>query len=135
VPQESPLADVLPVGPYVVKQIETLGNERISGSVCQLGDAFIVNFVTPRVAFSAQFTPDGSPVAGNVSYAYSIPGAGESHTAQGDYRGQPDAAMHVVHISMNVSDHVVFKGFDGNIPNRYKFDLVSTPGESCPPHH
>ena len=125
----------MPGGPFVVHQIETLGGEKISGSVCQLGEAFVVNFVTPRVAFSALFTPRGSPVAGGVSYQYSIPSAGESHTAQGTYTGEPDRAHRSVHISMAVSDHVVFHGFDGNIPNRYKFDLVWAPGESCPPHH
>jgi hypothetical protein len=122
-------------GPYVVKQIETLGHEQISGGVCRLGDTFVVNFVTPKVAFSAVFTPGASAMAGSVSYAYSVPGAGESHTAKGNYTGQPDAPLRVVHINMVVSDHVVFHGFDGNIPNTYKFDLVSTPGESCPAHH
>jgi hypothetical protein len=133
--QPPPLADVvLPAGPFIVKQIETLGGESISGGVCRLGDAFVVNFVTPKVAFSAQFTPGASALTGNVSYAYSIPGAGESHNAQGSYTGQPDRADGAVHITMIVSDHVVFKGFDGNIPNRYKFDLASTPGGTCPPH-
>jgi hypothetical protein len=134
VPLESPLADVLPVGPFIVKQIETLGGESISGGVCRLGDVFAVNFVTPKVAFTAMFTPVASALAGNVSYRYSIPSAGESHNAQGTYTGQTDAATRTVHISMAVSDHVVFKGFDGNIPNRYKFDLVVSPGAPCMPH-
>jgi hypothetical protein len=124
----------MPAGPYVVKQIETLGGESISGGVCRLGDAFAVNFVTPRVAFTAQFTRGPSAVASKVSYAYSIRSAGESHSAKGDYTGQTDAATRTVHISMAVSDHVVFKGFDGNIPNRYKFDLVATPGGPCMSH-
>ncbi|HYM43668.1 MAG TPA: hypothetical protein VET46_12985 [Steroidobacteraceae bacterium] len=125
----------MPVGPFVVHQIETLGGEKISGGVCQLGEAFVVNFVTPRVAFSALFTPRGDPVAGSVSYQYSIPSAGESHSAHGTYTGLLDGANRSVRISMAVSDHVVLHGFDGNIPNRYKFDLVSTPGASCPAHH
>ena len=125
----------MPDRPFIVRQTETLGGERIAGSVCRLGDSFVVNFVTPRVAFAALFTPGGSPVAGNVSYAYSIPSAGETHAAQGTYSGKADAAARAVHVSMAVSDHVVFHGFDGNLPNRYNFDLVATPGASCVPHH
>jgi hypothetical protein len=134
-PQPSPPTDVMPVGPFIVKQIETLGGESISGGVCRLGDVFAVNFVTPRVAFTALFTPVASALAGNVSYRYSIPSAGESHAAQGNYTGQVDTAARAVHISMFVSDHVVFKGFDGNIPNRYKFDLVATPDAPCVRYH
>lgn len=126
-------ADRLPEGPYVVRQTSTFGSERISGSSCRLGDPFVVDFVTRRVAFSALFTPRGGPMAGSVGYAYSVPGAGETHAAQGTYTGQMDVAAHVVHITMSVSDHVVFKGFDGNIPLDYGFDLVPSPGIPCVP--
>lgn len=128
---QEPLADVLPVGPFVVRQIETLGGERISGGTCHLGDAFVVNFATPKVAFSATFTPRTSPVAGDVSYRYSIPSAGESHDAHGTYSGQVDAKTRTVFIRMSVSDHVVFHHFDGNMPNVYEFELVSTPDAPC----
>ena len=36
-------------------------------------------------------------------------------------------------LSLAVSDHVVFKGFDGNIlPLRYKFNLAPSTDVSCP---
>jgi hypothetical protein len=31
-----------------------------------------------------------------------------------------------------VSDHVVFKGFDGIKPTTYAFDLVPAPDATCP---
>jgi hypothetical protein len=120
------------MGPFVVRQIETLGGERISGGLCRMGDPFVVNFVTPRVAFSAVFTPHAGGLTGSVSYAYSISSAGESHSAQGTYTGHADYATGIVRIAFSVSDHVVFKGFDGNIPNQYKFDLVPETGVPCP---
>jgi hypothetical protein len=35
-------------------------------------------------------------------------------------------------LTMSVSDHVVFKGFDGNMPNNYKFNLVPSGDTPCP---
>ena len=117
--------------PYVVKQIETLGGESISGVVCNLSKPFTVLSVTPRVTFSFVFAPTSSQ-KGGVSYSYSIKSAGESHNASGTYTiSQVDTAG-TLQLSLTVSDHVVFKGFDGNIPNRYKFNLVPTGDVPCP---
>lgn len=118
--------------PYAVKQIETLGGESISGIVCSLTRPFTVLSATPHVTFSFVFTPQ-SAGAGGVSYSYSIPSAGESHDASGSYTIVPAGTDGTLELSLSVSDHVVFKGFDGNIPNRYKFDLVPAPGTTCPP--
>lgn len=118
-------------GPYVVQQIETLGGETISGTVCSTSKPFSVLSVTPRVTFSFGFAPIDS-LKGNVSYAYSIQSAGESHTASGTYTISPVDKSGTLQLSMIVSDHVVFKGFDGNIPNRYKFNLVPTGNAPCP---
>jgi hypothetical protein len=117
--------------PYVVQQIETLGGESISGTVCSLEKPFGVLSVTPHVTFTFGFTPLDAK-HGNVAYAYSIPSAGESHDASGTYTISPLDNKGTLQLSLTVSDHVVFKGFDGNIPNRYKFNLVPTAGISCP---
>lgn len=112
-------------GPYVVKQVVSLGGEVISGNVCSLGLPFSVNAATPKVAWVFNFLPQ-SDVNGKVTYSYSIPSAGESHDAAGTYTiGQPNADG-VVRLSLVVSDHVVFHGFDGKIPVKYYFDLVPT---------
>ena len=119
-------------GPYVVKQIETLGGEVISGIVCRVTQPFSVLSNTPHVTFTFYFVPQDAQ-HGNVSYAYSIPKAGESHDASGTYllnRVDKDGTLQ---LSLSVSDHVVFKGFDGKIPNRYKFNLVPSGSTSCPP--
>lgn len=132
---ETPTPTATPPGPtpkgYVVKQIETLGGETISGAVCDLKQPFIVNSVTPKVSFTFLFTPQ-IVEKGNVSYRYSIPSAGESHDAKGTYTLAQIAPDGTMQLSLTVSDHVVFKGFDGNIPNRYKFNLVPTEGMTCP---
>jgi hypothetical protein len=120
------------IGPYVVKQIETLGGESISGIVCSVTKPFSVLSVTPRVTFTFYFVPQNAG-HGNVSYAYTIESAGESHDAKGTYTLSPVDKAGTLQLSMSVSDHVVFKGFDGNIPNRYKFNLVpSAETTSCP---
>jgi hypothetical protein len=124
------LADVTG-GPYAVKQIETLGGESISGQVCSTSAPFGVAAHTSKVAWTFGFVPR-SATAGAVSYAYSIPSAGESHQATGSYTISTPAADGILHVSLQVSDHVVFKGFDGKIPVRYKFDLVPTGGAACP---
>jgi hypothetical protein len=118
--------------PYVVKQIETLGGEAISGTVCSLTQPFGVLSVTPNVTFTFYFVPQNAQ-QGRVSYAYSIPSAGESHDAAGTYSLSPVDKEGTLQLSLSVSDHVVFKGFDGNIPNRYKFNLVPSGDVSCPP--
>ncbi len=123
------LAD-LSAGPYVVKQIETLGGEAISGTVCSLTQPFSVLSVTPKVTFTFGFVPKDAQ-HGAVSYAYSIPAAGETHDAKGTYTLAPVGSSGTLELSLVVSDHVVFKGFDGNIPNRYKFDLVPDSNASC----
>ena len=108
-----------------MRHVETLGGEAISGIVCSPSRPFTVAAQTPKVAWTFVFTPDGA-TAGSVSYAYSIPSAGESHRATGSYRISAPEHDGTLHLSLTVSDHVVFKGFDGNIPVRYKFDLVPT---------
>ena len=118
-------------GPYVVKQIETLGGETISGFVCSLTAPFAVNAATSKAAWVFGFVPrDASH--GQVTYAYSIPSAGEAHNATGTYTISPPAEDGTLVLSMTVSDHVTFHGFDGNIPLSYKFDLVPTAGVTCP---
>jgi hypothetical protein len=124
------LADVSG-GPYAVKQIETLGGETISGFACSVTQPFSVQAVTPRVAFTFLFTPLDAK-HGKVAYAYSIESAGETHDASGTYTLSLIDKAGTLQLSLVVSDHVVFKGFDGNIPNRYKFNLVPSPGVSCP---
>jgi hypothetical protein len=122
--------DVQPVI-YHVKQIETLGGESISGIVCSLTKPFSVLSVTPHVTFSFNFVPLNEQ-RGNVTYVYSIPSAGESHDASGTYSLTSVDNQGTLQLTLSVSDHVVFKGFDGNIPNRYKFNLVPTAGAPCP---
>jgi hypothetical protein len=119
-------------GPYVVKQIETLGGESISGSVCSLTQPFGVLSNTPHVAFTFNFVPQDAQ-HGTVSYTYSIPKAGESHDAAGTYSLIPVDKVGTLQLSLSVSDHVVFKGFDGNIPNKYKFNLVPSDNTTCQP--
>ena len=115
----------------MVKQIETLGGEVISGVVCSLKLPFNVNSVTPRVSFVFVFAPLDLK-HGQATYAYSIPSAGESHDAKGNYTISPADTDGTLLLSLAVSDHVVFKGFDGNIPVRYKFDLVPDATVTCP---
>ena len=130
-PSPTPTPGGPPGAPYVVRQVETLGGEAISGIVCSPSRPFTVAAHTSKVAWTFVFTPDGA-TAGSVSYAYSIPSAGESHRATGSYRISAPEHDGTLHLSLTVSDHVVFKGFDGNIPVRYKFDLVPTGTAGCP---
>ncbi len=114
-----------------MKQIETLGGEAISGFVCDPSRPFSVAARTSKVAWTFAFVPR-SRTAGNLSYAYSIPSAGEAHRATGTYKISSPDHDGTLHLSMTVSDHVTFKGFDGNIPLRYKFDLVPSEITACP---
>ena len=121
-------------GPYVVTQTMSLGRETISGSACDEAQPFDVHFVTRPATFDARFEPAtaaGQP--GQWHYGYGIPRAGESHAAQGTFTLQADLAARALHVTMTGSDHVVFKGFDGNMPIDYQFDLVATPGAPCTP--
>ena len=125
----TPLADL--GGPYEVKQVETLGGETISGTVCSTANPFSVAARTSKVAWTFGFVPRDA-TAGAVSYAYSIPSAGESHQATGTYTVSAPATDGTLLVSLKVSDHVVFNGFDGKIPVAYKFDLVPGGGSGCP---
>jgi hypothetical protein len=130
-PSQPSLNDVMH-GPYVVKQTATLGHESISGSACDEARPFVVHFATPPAVFDTGFAPStANGQSGQWSYAYNIPRAGESHSAHGTYTLQADAAAHALHLKMTGSDHVTFKGFDGNFPVHYQFDLVATPGAPC----
>ncbi len=129
-PEPTQLAD-LTGGPYTVKQIETLGGESISGTVCSTTKPFTVLSATPHVTFNFNFVPLDAQ-HGNVTYAYSIASAGESHDASGTYTLAGVDKVGTLQLSLTVSDHVVFKGFDGNIPNHYKFNLVPSESPLCP---
>jgi hypothetical protein len=117
-------------GPYVVLQIESLGGEVISGEVCSLTKPFSVFSKTPKVAFTFAFVPQDER-KGKVAYAYTIPSAGESHDATGTYVLSLAGKDGTLQLTLAVSDHVVFKGFDGNIPNNYKFNLVPSSKTHC----
>jgi len=118
-------------GPYVVKQVETLGGEVLSGYVCKVTQPFSVTAAAPKVTFVFNFAPlDGQH--GNVTYQYSISSAGEMHDAAGTYTLSPLDKVGTLQLSLAVSDHVVFKGFDGKIPNHYKFNLVPVDKSPCP---
>lgn len=127
-------------GPYEVKQLETLGREKVWGRVCGLADDFEVAFDTPPANFRMHFKPDlivaraprSVPLHGTLAYQYSIPRAGETHDATGLYDLEEDRAAHRIHVAIDVDDHVRFKGFDGVPKTKYKFDLEPVPGASCP---
>src|SRR5512142_2866752 len=93
-------------GPYVVKQIETLGGEVISGVVCSLTQPFSVNSVTPKVSCVFVFVPLYAQ-HGKVTYKYTIPSAGESHDAAGSYTTSHSSKDGTLLVSLTVSDHVV----------------------------
>ena len=113
-------------GSYVVQQIETLGKESIAGIVCSTSLPFSVSATSPHVAWVFNFFPNMT-----WNYAYSIPSAGESHDASGNYAISPPDSSGVLLLTMKGSDHVVFKGFDGKIPVQYKFNLVPA-SATCP---
>jgi hypothetical protein len=127
-------------GPYQVKQLETLGREKIKGGVCSLADEFDVTFETPPATFKMHLKPDlvatrrltSVPLHGTLAYQYSIPRAGETHDATGVYDLTPDPGAHRIHVAIEARDHVRFKGFDGVPVTRYKFDLQPDPAAACP---
>ncbi len=127
----TPSSTSKPQGPFVVKQIRSQGGETISGEVCSITDTFGVTFKTPSVTFITQFVPQNAS-AGNLSYAYSLPKAGETHDATGTYTLSLAGADGTLLLSMKVSDHVVSNGYDGTIPINYEFNLVPSSHTSCP---
>jgi hypothetical protein len=118
-------------GPWVVRQTRHLGDETISGQVCSVTAPFNVTSVTSTITFTMAFVPT-SPNQGTYSYAYSFPSLGESHSATGSYTIGPPTANGALSLAMSGSDHVVFNGFDGNIPFNYGFDLVPSAATGCP---
>jgi hypothetical protein len=119
------------LGLYVVKQIENLGHETISGVVCSLASNFTVSVAAPKVTFDFKFFPHGAD-RGAWIYAYSIPSAGETHDQAGSYTVSPAAADGTLLVSTSGSDHVTFKGYDGMVPVNYKFNLVPSNETVCP---
>ncbi len=115
----------------MVKQTQTLGGEKISGFVCNLTLPFQVTVAAPEVTFIFNFFPAGAD-HGKWSYAYSLPKAGESHDANGNYTIRSTKEIGVLVLAMTGSDHVVFHGFDGKIPSRYQFNLVPAANVPCP---
>lgn len=118
-------------GPFVVKQTQTLGGEKISGFVCNLTQPFQVTVAAPEVTFLFNYFPVAAD-HGRWNYAYSLPRAGESHDAKGNYTIRQGSENGVLVLAMTGSDHVVFHGFDGNIPTRYQFNLVPAANLPCP---
>lgn len=77
------------------------------------------------------FFPQGAD-RGSLSYAYSFPSLGEAHNASGSYTiGVDNVATNTLLLTMKVSDHVTFKGYDGIVPVNYKFDLVHSADVKC----
>ena len=94
-------------------------------------DPFIVSVTTPKVAFTFVFAPEAAD-HGQLTYAYSIPSAGETHNATGTYTIQPAGTDGTLVLSMTVADHVTFRGYDGIMPFKYQFDLVPAANLPCP---
>jgi hypothetical protein len=116
--------------PYKVKQTTHLGDETLSGSVCDTARLFQVTVATSRVTFAMPFTPtDG--VHGTIAYTYAWSDLGESHDATGTYQISIPDSRGVLHVAVDIRDHVVFNGFDGTIPLPYKFDLVPADVPAC----
>jgi hypothetical protein len=118
-------------GPYVVSQIESLGGETVSGTVCDVTQQFVVTSTSPKITFDITFSPQDAE-RGSLAYAYSFPALGETHDATGSYTLSQAGADGTLLLTMTVSDHVVFKGFDGLIPINYKFNLVPSNSTPCP---
>ncbi len=135
-PTVTPTPDAF-AGPFSVRQTMTLGKEHLGsppGGIC-VNTPWQVPADTPKVSFVFNFAPYSAlpGATGNtVGYTYNIASAGESHQAQGSYTLSPNEDGST-RVSLKIRDHVVFKGFDGNIPVRYSFDLVPIHGNSfCP---
>jgi hypothetical protein len=117
--------------PYVVRKTENLGGETLTGIVCDTSRPFSVIVATPTVTFTEAFAPAG-PASGSLSYAYAFPDLGESHDATGSYTISGPGPDNVLHLALTGHDHVVFNGFDGQVPVNYRFDLVPTALSDCP---
>jgi hypothetical protein len=118
-------------GPYEVKQLKSLGHEKISGRVCSVAEPFDVTFAAPAITFKMNFVPKDVS-SGTLEYHYVLVRAGESHDAKGAYEIAQDVSARVLHLSLEADDHVVFKGFDGIFKNKYEFDLVPQGSGPCP---
>ena len=108
-----------------------VGGEVISGVVCSVSLPFSVISVTSKVSFVFVFAPLDAQ-RGTVAYKYSIPSAGESHDATGNYTISPAGTDGTLLLSLTVSDHVVFKGFDGNLPLRSEVRTHLETGAEAP---
>lgn len=131
---ETTTTEAAPSGTYGVRQTQTLGGETISGTVCDIARSFTVHASTSKVAWTFAFVPShaaarAGTVTGTFSYAYQVPGAGESHIGSGTYRISAAAAKGTRTVSLAGRDRVVFHGFNGPIPVRYSFALV--PSATC----
>lgn len=118
-------------GPYLVKQTQHRGDEVITGVVCDLTRPFTVNVQTKPITFNWGFVP-ATDRKGAYSDAYSFPSLGETHDAKGNYTVTGPDPTGMLTLSMAGQDHVVFKGFDGNIPFSYSFGLVPVDQPGCP---
>ena len=118
-------------GPYIVQQTRHAGDESISGQVCSVTSSFVVTFVTGTVTFTISFVP-ADATHGTLSYAYNFADLGESHNATGTYTLHQIEDDGTLQLNMSASDHVVFNGFDGNIPMNYQFNLVPSMSVICP---
>lgn len=129
----SPTPTPSPEGPtaraYVVQQTGHLGGETISGVVPCITAPFGVTSVTPNVTFVFHFIP-AKALNGAFTYAYSIPSAGETHSATGNYtiREQKDGTLV---LTMTGRDDVAFPHFTGPFPVRYSFNLVPSGPSRC----
>jgi hypothetical protein len=118
-------------GPYNVVQIVKLGDETITGFVCDQTKQFSVNVSTPKIQFVIYFTPTISD-QGTLAYSYNFPALGESHDATGSYTITGPGNDGSLLVNFSSKDHVVFKGFDGIIPLTDKFNLVPAQIPNCP---
>jgi hypothetical protein len=128
-PTPTPSPDVPAGRAYVVKQTKTLGGEVISGAVPCLTAPFAVTSVTPKVTFVFQFIP-AAALKGAFTYAYSIPSAGETHSAIGSYTISEQKDGTLV-LSMTGRDAVAFPHFNGPFPVNYSFNLVPSGPSAC----
>jgi Divergent InlB B-repeat domain len=119
------------VGPYTVKQTQTQGGEVLSGGVCKITTPFVVTVAAPAVTFTFTFIP-ASATNGAWTYAYSIPSAGETHSASGVYSIGLPAPDGTLVLSMTGTDNVAFPGFSGPFPVNYQFSLVPSNFGPCP---
>lgn len=134
-PTPVPTPTITPGGPYLVKQTMTRGDETLvspAGGICT-NSIWRVPVNTSTIQFLMVFDPHGvyPGINGNTfGYYYTFPSLGESHHAEGSYTltSKPGGS---VTVSISAQDHVVFNGFDGNVPLSYQFDLVPMGSGNC----